>query len=295
MGNAVGITRDDLSATALRRAAARSRDGRGVVSFAGAGAGGCLSHGRRGGGGMDRQTLRDWVHRYNADGIAGLADRQREGRPPALNAAQMQALRELVMSGPLPSQDGVVRWRCIDLRDQIAKRYEVEVHTRTVGKLLRRLGMRRLQPRPYHPKKDADAQEAFKKNFADLVAGVLPPEAADKPIEIWFEDEARVGQQDTLSYIWPRADRVRRGCVTTAMILSGCSVPSVPIVPSVLPHHARRQQRSHGRPSRRDQHAGRAWRHAVLICDGAGWHQHSTRMPLPANTITQRKWATVKT
>ncbi len=51
----------------------------------------------------------------------------------------------------------------MDLRSQIKTRFEVELHERTVGKLLRRLGMTRLQPRPFHPKSDAAAQEAYKK------------------------------------------------------------------------------------------------------------------------------------
>jgi transposase len=116
-------------------------------------------------GGMDRQTLRDWVHRYNAEGIAGVADRPRAGRPAALSGAQMGELKALVLSGPDPEQDGVVRWRCVDLRAQIARRYAVTVHERTVGKLLHRLGMTRVQPRPYHPKKDAEAQATFKKTL----------------------------------------------------------------------------------------------------------------------------------
>jgi transposase len=114
---------------------------------------------------MDRQTLRDWVHRYNAEGIGGLSDAQRSGRPPALSQAQMQELKELVLAGPDLAHDGVVRWRCIDLCGVIKQRFEVEVHERTVGKLLRRVGLTRLQPRPYHPKKDAEAQEAFKKTL----------------------------------------------------------------------------------------------------------------------------------
>ena len=56
----------------------------------------------------------------------------------------------------------MVRWRCADLRDEIAARWSVDLHERTVGKLLHRLGLTRLQPRPFHPKKDAAAQEAFK-------------------------------------------------------------------------------------------------------------------------------------
>ena len=114
-------------------------------------------------GGMNRQTLRDWVHRYNAEGVAGLRDVRNKGRPPALSAEQMQELDDLVLAGPDLARDGVVRWRCVDLRGQIKARFEVEVHERTVGKLLRRLDMTRLQPRPYHPKRDVAAQEAYKK------------------------------------------------------------------------------------------------------------------------------------
>src|SRR5260370_4283992 len=112
---------------------------------------------------MDRQTLRDWVHRYNLEGLGGLSDGQRSGRPPALSAEQMQDLKDLVLAGPDLALNGVTRWRCIDLCVVIAERYEVVVHARTVGKLLRRAGLKPLQPRPYHPRKDAPAQEAFKK------------------------------------------------------------------------------------------------------------------------------------
>lgn len=113
--------------------------------------------------GMERQTLRDWVHRYNAEGVAGLSSRVGPGPEPKLNKAQMAELRELVVKGPDAETDKVVRWRCVDLREQIARRFSVEVHERTVGKWLRRLGLTRLQPRPFHLKKDVAAQEAFKK------------------------------------------------------------------------------------------------------------------------------------
>jgi len=111
--------------------------------------------------GMDRQTLRDWVHRYNADGIEGLSNRTSPGRPAALDPEQMARLKALVLAGPDRAKHGVVRWRCSDLQGVIKAKFAVEVHERTVG-LLRRLRLRRLQPRPYHPKKDAAGQEAFK-------------------------------------------------------------------------------------------------------------------------------------
>src|SRR3954465_7504044 len=108
--------------------------------------------------GMDRQTLRDWVHRYNAAGIAGLKSRQSPGREP-----QLAALRDLVIRGPDPATDRVVRWRCVDLRAEVARRFSVEVHESTIGKWLHQLGLTRLQPRPVYPKKDADAEATFKK------------------------------------------------------------------------------------------------------------------------------------
>jgi transposase len=77
----------------------------------------------------------------------------------------MQKSEGLVLAGPDLAKDGVVRWRCVDLRAQIKARFEVELHERTVGKLLRKLRMTRLQPRPYHPKRDVAGQEAFKKTL----------------------------------------------------------------------------------------------------------------------------------
>jgi transposase len=115
---------------------------------------------------MDRQTLRDWVHRYNAGGVEGLVSGKSTGRLPKLDAAQMAQLYDLVVKGPDPEIDGVVRWRCVDLRAQIARRFSVDVPERTVAKWLRRLRLTRLQPRPFHPKQDLAAQETFKKTFA---------------------------------------------------------------------------------------------------------------------------------
>jgi transposase len=113
--------------------------------------------------GMDRQTLRDWVHRYNAEGLAGLRDRPRSGRRPRLTPEQEAELAAAVERGPDPERDGVVRWRRVDLRALIEARFAVRLHERSVGKVLRRLGFTRLSVRPKHPKADEAAQEAFKK------------------------------------------------------------------------------------------------------------------------------------
>jgi transposase len=113
--------------------------------------------------GMDRQTLRDWVHRYNAQGLAGLENRKGRGRPSRLTTEQKAELAALVESGPDTEQDGVVRWRCADLKRRIEAMFGVKLHERTVGKQLKALGYVRLSVRPQHPKSDPQAQEAFKK------------------------------------------------------------------------------------------------------------------------------------
>ena len=76
---------------------------------------------------------------------------------------QMAELKAMVLKGPDPEKHGVVRWRCVDLRAEVARLYSVEVSKRTVGKWLRKMELTRLQPRPFHPKKDDAAQAAFKK------------------------------------------------------------------------------------------------------------------------------------
>jgi transposase len=161
----ISITRLDLTAADLRAAAGKSRDAkaaRRMLALALVLDGVDRTRAAETCG-MDRQTLRDWVHRYNAEGLAGLSDRWKGVRVPNLAPAQMAEPGAWVEAGPDPERDGVVRWRRQDLRDRIATAFGIEVHERTVGKYLAALGYRRLSVRPQHPKSDPGAQTAFKK------------------------------------------------------------------------------------------------------------------------------------
>ena len=167
MSAAIKITRMDRTAAELRGVAAKSTDAdqaRRLLAIAMIYDGTSRFDAARQAG-MDRQTLRDWVHRYNEAGVDGLLSRKSPGAAPKLTPAQMAELRELVIAGPDPKIHQVIRWRCVDLRAEVAKRFSVTVPERTIGKWLRKLKLTQLQPRPYHPKKDAAAQEAFKKTF----------------------------------------------------------------------------------------------------------------------------------
>ncbi len=141
MWNAVSL-RGDFTASEVRVFATRSRDSaqtRRLLSIAAVYDG--LDRGDAARiGGMDRQTLRDWVHRFNADGPEGLIDRWAGGPKSRLTAAQKEELSRIVDEGPDPDKDGVVRWRCLDLKGVIQKHFGVDYHERTVGKILKELG-----------------------------------------------------------------------------------------------------------------------------------------------------------
>jgi transposase len=163
---AVAIMRDDLSASDLRQAAARCEDSaqaRRALALALVLEGKSRTEAARSSG-MDRQTLRDWVHRYNETGLEGLRNRPNLGAPPRkLAAEQEQQIAEWVRQGPDAERHKVVRWRLIDLRDEIAAKFGVALHERSVGKLMKRLKFSHVSARPRHPEQDAAAQEAHKK------------------------------------------------------------------------------------------------------------------------------------
>ena len=165
MASAVAITRFDLSASQLRAAGAKEKNAtaaRRILALALVLEGADRATAARSCG-MDRQTLRDWVHRYNRDGLSGLRNRVSTGAPSRLTPAQKQELARIVEAGPDRDVHGVVRWRRVDLRDEMKRRFGVELHERSVGRILNTLGYRRLSVRPRHPEADAQAQEAFKK------------------------------------------------------------------------------------------------------------------------------------
>lgn len=157
--------REDYSAEDLRALARRSKDAnqsRRLLSLAAVRDG--MDRGAAAKiGGMDRQTLRDWVHRFNAAGSDGLVDNWTAGPKPRLSAQHLAALAKIVEAGPDRQKDGVVRWRRVDLKRVIADRFGVDFHERYVGKLLKKLGFSHISARPRHPKQDERIVEAFKK------------------------------------------------------------------------------------------------------------------------------------
>ncbi len=164
MASALSL-REDYSASELRRLAAVTKNAnqsRRLLSLAAVLDGMNRTESARIGG-MDRQTLRDWVHRFNDHGPEGLLDGWSKGPAPRLSAEQRAEIAELVEIGPDRVVHGVVRWRRIDLQRVIVERFGVTYHERTVGKILKTLGFSHISARPRHPAQDQRTIEAFKK------------------------------------------------------------------------------------------------------------------------------------
>jgi transposase len=166
--------REDFSAVELRPLAKRSTDAhqsRRLLSLAAVRDG--IDRGEAAKiGGMDRQTLRDWVHDFNAAGPAGLFDNWTSGPKPRLSPDQLAELATIVETGPHLEVDGVVRWRRVDLKRVIAERFDVDYYARYVGTLLMKLGFSHISARPRHPARDDETVEAFFKNPSPAEAGL---------------------------------------------------------------------------------------------------------------------------
>ena len=116
-------------------------------------------------GGMDRQTLRDWVIRFNEQGPDGLINIPSPGVPPKLDDTHRAFLARIVKEGPTPAVHGVVRWRACDLIMRLYEEYALSVSDDTIYRALKDLGFSHVSARPKAYKQDAEAITAFKKTL----------------------------------------------------------------------------------------------------------------------------------
>ena len=164
MGVALPI-RDDLPPEALRRQARQEANRRAalrMLALANALEGVSRAEAARLAG-MERQALRDAVVRYNAEGLAGLHDRPKPGRPERLSEAEQAVLAARVFRGPDPQRDGAAAWTRADLGRWLEGRFGKAFHPSSLSRVLGRLDLSRQKARPVHPEADPGAQERFRK------------------------------------------------------------------------------------------------------------------------------------
>ncbi|TXN75914.1 IS630 family transposase [Methylobacterium sp. WL18] len=248
-------------------------------------------------GGVGLRAVRDWVVVFNAYGPDGLIGGKAPGARPLLNVKQRETLRALIEQGPMPAAHGVVRWRLVDLAQILFEDHGVSVSEQTLSRVLRAMGYRKLSARPRHHAQDPDAILAFKKPFPARMAEIAQA-VGGKPIEIWFADEARVGQKNTITRRWAkrgtRPAAPKDQCTASAYIshpepVEGrCDLPRPRQTAAlVMPRCTTEAMALYLEEIAQVVAPGA---HAVLLLDQAGWHTHKkfvvaanfTVLPLPA-------------
>src|SRR3954451_19294312 len=276
---AVAIAKERKPAE-LRALARRERDGRvsaRLLALANALDGMSRDEAARAAG-MDRQTLRDWVHRYNAAGVEGLRDRPRPGRPCGLDEGRQAALKALILRGPRLERDGCVAWRARDLRGLVERRFGVRYSESGVRRLPRGLDLSWQKARPVHP----EAAGALQKNLPGLIEEVARDHLGER-VELWFMDEARVGQKGGVTHVWyqkgVRPRGVRQQGFSSAYLFGAVCPERGEGVALVLPEVSTAAMDVFLAELARAVPAGT---HAALVLDGAGWHV-SEDLAVPAN------------
>ena len=166
MGTAIAV-RTDFSSREPRRLATRVKDAaqaRRLLAIA-AVLDGATREDAGKIGGMDRQTLRDWVIRFNDQGLDGLINKSSPGAPGKLSKEHKAFLARLVEEGPISAVHGVVRWRACDLIMRLHEEFGISVSDDTVYRALKELRFSHVSARPKAYKQDPEAMEAFKKTF----------------------------------------------------------------------------------------------------------------------------------
>jgi transposase len=240
--------------------------------------------------GLERQALRDAIHRFNREGWEGLRDRPRSGRPRKLTAAEEQDLEAKIIAGPSLEETGTVEFRIRHLLELAEENYGVRYSASGLKGVLHRLRLSWMTCRPLHPKTDLAAQLAFKEKFPELVRSIAAQNPEATAIEIWFQDEARVGQKGHLTRRWakcgtrPRA--LRDGRFGSAWIF-GAVCPARDLGVALIFQKANTESMSAHLQEISQQIAPGA--HAIIIVDQAGWHDaldleipfNITLVPLP--------------
>ncbi|HMB03261.1 MAG TPA: IS630 family transposase [Isosphaeraceae bacterium] len=221
--------------------------------------------------GCSVRAVQKWAARYNQGGPQALAERPHTGRRPRLAGPELLRFRERLEAGPTP-EDGICTFYGRDLQRILEHEFGVLMSLQAVYDLLHRHGFSSLMPRPQHKDADEELQAIFRGVVVDQIQAIQEAHP-DEKVPVWFEDEARFGQQGTLTRVWARRGSRPRGvrqtqytflyvltavCVSTG-VASGLISPTLnaAVVNLFLEEFSRELP---------------AGVHAVLLWDGAGYH-----------------------
>jgi transposase len=111
------------------------------------------------------RSVEYWVGRFERDGLAGLLEGERPGRPRRLNSRQREAVDRVLRRPPREAGLSGNIWDGKTLSTWIEQKYDITVGVRQCQRMFRQLGFRLRKPRPALAQANPELQKAHKKNF----------------------------------------------------------------------------------------------------------------------------------
>jgi transposase len=221
--------------------------------------------------GCSRRAVQTWVAAYNGGGLDALKDRPRPGRTPILPRHDEGRFLERIDAPPRP-EDGVCALRGADIRRILEQEFGARYSLDGVYKLLDRLDYSSLMPRPQHEEADPGLQAIFKEVVVDQIQAIAEAHPGEE-VQVWHEDEARFGQQGTLTRVWARRGsrprRVRQNGRTSLYVLTAVCAAVGAAAGLIAPELNTAVVNVFLEQFSRQLAPGV---HAVLLWDGAGYH-----------------------
>lgn len=231
--------------------------------------------------GLAPRDLTGAVKRYNAEGVGGLRDRKIPGRPSRLTPEQDAELKRMVLAGPQDRETGRAEFRVCDIVALIERTWGIGMSAEAVRSKLPVLNLEKLVCRPQHHKADPDAQAAFKAGFPERLAQIAKDHPGASAIEVWVQDETRVGQKGKVVRRWAEKASSPRALVHGGFKSAWPFCPERDTGVSIVVETVCTEAMS--------AHLALIWQavlpkhHAAVLVDGAGFHATATDLVVPPN------------
>ncbi|WP_217555999.1 IS630 family transposase [Vibrio metschnikovii] len=219
---------------------------------------------------VSRTSVNKWVQTFLEHGLEGLQEKPRTGRPAFLTPEQREQLSQFIKARASNSSGG--RLTGNDIHAYIVNEFGKYYHPDSIYYLLNHMGFSWITSRSKHPKQSQQVQDDFKKFKIETILKI-PGHISLESVDVWFQDEARFGQQNTTTRLWaPRGTRPRaiKQQQFEYAYLFGSVCPARGIGEAIMvPWVNKEIMINHLAQISKATIKGH---HAVVIMDGASWH-----------------------
>lgn len=218
----------------------------------------------------DEKAIRKWIRSFVDFDYEGLLEKQGRGTRPRLAKDKEEDFCEEL--DKLHEEKNGGRVTVADIQELLCTKFDCNYSRSGVYTLLDRLNIVWISGRSKHPKQSEEVIESFKESFPEEVSILKEILETDK-IEVWWQDESRVGQQGSLSRVWatkgtrPRVVRQRQFIST--YIFGACCPDKNKGCALILPRCCTGMMQLHLEEISKNVEDG--W-HAIVLMDRASWH-----------------------